>query len=294
MYAELIAEKPSFLTQLNNMAEKMVEKVEHRIEQKVEKEVEHVAEHVVEHMAEHLVENLEDQVENQVEHVRDQVDHVAEDLEQVGEKVKEKAEKEGENLVEKVIETFVNKILEGLVKTIPGGIPELQIPPFDPLEIPGEKDMDIDTFFAKMQGNFSDIVVKGLASMGAPKVSIKDKKLTATTTAKLEISGKYRMNGSALLLFTINSNSTFKCVIEALSMTIGLSLKDSKDLKAIVELKSGDVKLELEEFEHPRIASGLLHPIAGLIATFVEESIGSPLQKMLQKFIDQFKEELTI
>ncbi len=271
-----------------------IEKVEHQVERKVEKKVEHMVEHEVEHIVEHKVENLEDQVE-------DQVEHVVEDLEQAGEEVKEKAEKEGEkaekegqSLVEKVIETFVNKIIEGLVKTIPGGIPELNIPPFDPLEIPGEQDMDINTFFAKMQGNFSDIVVKGLTSMGAPKVSIKDKKLTATTTTKLNITGKYRMNGSALLFFTINSNSTFKCVIEALSMTIGLSLKDSKDLKAIVELKSGDVKLELDEFEHPKLASGLLNPISGLIAKFVEDSIGPPLQKMLQKFIDQFKEELII
>ena len=255
--------------------------------QQVEDELEDEFEDELEHVVEHL---------QQLEYVEDQVEHVVENLE---DQVKKKAEKEGENLVEqvqeKVIETFVNKIFDGFMKSIQRGIPDLKIPPFDPLNIPGKKDMDIDTFFAKIQGNFSDFVVKGLASMGAPKVSMKDKKLTATTTAKLEISGKYRMNGSAVKLFPINSNGTLKVVIEALSITIGLSLKDpKKDLKAIVELKSSNVKLELEGFEYPRIASGLLSPIAGLIAKFVEESMEPVLRIAVQKFIDQFKEELTI
>ncbi len=196
--------------------------------------------------------------------------------------------------MEQIIETFINKILDLLVKSIKEGIPELGIPSFDPVKIPGKKEIEISTFFANIQGNFRDFSVAGLATMGVPKISIKDKKVTATTTAKVEIGGKYTLNGRAMKFFAVNSDSTFKCVIEALKVTIGLSYKDTNDLKATVELKSGSVKLELEDFEHAKKASALVDKIAGLVAKFVEESVGPSLQSVVQKLIDQHKDEIAV
>ena len=198
------------------------------------------------------------------------------------------------NIMEQIIEEFINKILDLFMKSIERGVPELHIPPFDPLEIPGRKDIEIKNFLANIQGNFRDFVIKGLASMTLPKLSIKEKKVTATTTSKLEVNGKYSLNGRAMKFITINSNSTFRCGIESLSMTIGLSFKDPKDLKAVVELKSGNVKLELDDFEHSKAASGILDKISGLIAKFVEESMGPALQNVVQKLIDQHKGALAI
>ncbi len=194
--------------------------------------------------------------------------------------------------MEAIIEDFINKILDLLVKCMKEGIPELGIPSLDPINIPGKKEIEISTFFANIRGNFREFNVSGLAAMGVPKVSLKDKKVTATNTAKVAIGGKYTLNGRAMKLFTIDSDSTFKCIIDALKVTIGLSYQDTKNLKAIVELKSGSIKLELEDFEHAKKASALLDKIAGLVAKFVEESLAPTMQSAVQKLIDQHKGDI--
>ena len=132
--------------------------------------------------------------------------------------------------------------------------------------------------------------------MAVPKLEIKDQTVKATTSTTLEVNGKYTLNGRAMKFVTIASDSTFTCGIDPLSVTIGLSFKDVNDLKVVVELKSGDVKLHLDDFERSKVVSGMvnsiLKAISGVLAKFMEESISPALQNALQKIVDQHKAEL--
>ena len=194
--------------------------------------------------------------------------------------------------MEQVIETFFNKILELFRDAIQNGIPELHIPPLDPLEIPGRKDISIKSFALNLDGNFRELTVKGLSKIAVPKLELKDKTAKANATTKLEITGKYTLNGKAMKVVTIASDSDFTCGIDPLTVKIGLNYKDTNDLKAIVELKSGDIKLTLNDFPHPKAANAVLKAVSGVLAKFVEESVGPALQNALQKLIDQHKGEI--
>lgn len=199
--------------------------------------------------------------------------------------------------MEKVIETFVNKILDLLVKALERGVPEIGIPPLDPIKI--EKKIDIPpikSMAINLAGNFRDFEVSGLAKMGVPKLGLEEKKVKATSSTSLEVKGKYTLNGRAVKVVTIDADSTFSMKIETLSVTIGINYEDRENLKAIVELKSEGLKLELKDFVRSKIANSAinsaLNKISPTIAKFVEETLGPALQNAVQKLIDQHKSEI--
>ncbi len=168
------------------------------------------------------------------------------------------------------IEKLVNKVLGEFVKMIKEGMSELNIPSLDPLKIPGDKDISISAALVNVQGSFSDFSVAGLSLMSAPEISLKDQKVTATTTTKVEISGKYSLNGRVSGFISINSNNTFKCTIGIIKVTIGISYKDPKKLNAVVELKSTNIEVKLND---AAAAKPILSKIGGPIANFIEESL---------------------
>lgn len=99
------------------------------------------------------------------------------------EEVKSKGEK---SMEQEVIETLVNELLETFMKKIKEGMNELSIPSFDPLDIAGNRDIDVDNFFAKMKGNFREFKLTGLSSIPPlPKLELKDEEAKGTTTTKL-------------------------------------------------------------------------------------------------------------
>ena len=203
--------------------------------------------------------------------------------------------------MEEKAQTFFNKVFETYMKTIKDGIPDLQIPSLDPLEIPGKQEIQLESFVAYIDASFSDVELEGLSTMNPPKLELQDnmrKIHTATSTEKIKAKGNYTLNGHALKFMSISSDSTFTCDVACITVTIDLELTnketDAFDPKVKVEIKFEDMKLELNGNDSKIVAfmiNPLLSSFSSMISKFLQKTLGEMLQQVLQKVIDQLKDE---
>ncbi|GFV21826.1 uncharacterized protein TNCV_4525131 [Trichonephila clavipes] len=133
-----------------------------------------------------------------------------------GEEVKEYDEKLSE---------FIKEILENFREQMPEGIPDIGIPPIDPLVIP-DIDEDIDDGIAKMVLRMRDINILGISKFHIVDLKADLEKGFANfsiSLPELTASGDCYMNGKILGIFPMNSDGPF-------NINVTESLSESKEI----------------------------------------------------------------
>ncbi|GFY75092.1 uncharacterized protein TNIN_190911 [Trichonephila inaurata madagascariensis] len=125
---------------------------------------------------------------------------------------------EAEEYDEKLSE-FIKEILENFREQMPEGIPDIGIPPIDPLVIP-DIDEDIDDGIAKMVLRMRDINILGISKFHIVDLKADLEKGFANfsiSLPELTASGNCYMNGKILGIFPMNSDGPFNINVTEVS-----------------------------------------------------------------------------
>lgn len=204
-------------------------------------------------------------------------------------------------MAEEIIKQFFKEIFEKLLKILSKGVPELHIPSFDPLSVPGAQNITFhESFFVSTEASFSEITVTGLSTLSPPELHWDSKKkvLSATVITKaLQGKGTYALKGRAGII-PLHGSGDFTYDIELVTAKIGVecNLNDivKLDPKIMINLEFGNTKLHLDNLEGGGIAGEILNKIINLfrgkIADNVSKGIAETMQDALQKFIEKERE----
>ncbi|KFM75382.1 hypothetical protein X975_12633, partial [Stegodyphus mimosarum] len=119
-------------------------------------------------------------------------------------------EEEAEEYDEK-LSSFIREILENFREQMPDGIPDIGVPPVDPLVIPNINE-DIDDGIAKMQLRMSHINITGISKFEIKLLKADLEKGFANfsiSVPELTADGYCFMNGKILGIFPISSDGPF-------------------------------------------------------------------------------------
>ncbi|XP_035231358.1 uncharacterized protein LOC118203175, partial [Stegodyphus dumicola] len=119
-------------------------------------------------------------------------------------------EEEAEEYDEK-LSSFIREILENFREQMPDGIPDIGVPPVDPLVIPNI-DEDIDDGIARMQLRMRQINITGISKFEIKLLKADLEKGFANfsiSVPELTADGYCFMNGKILGIFPISSDGPF-------------------------------------------------------------------------------------
>ncbi len=195
---------------------------------------------------------------------------------------------------------FFKAVLQNLKAHMKTGIPELGIPPLDPLKI-GSFSFSEKEKYVDVKASFQDIVVTGLSTIDFPKLSFDDKqfKVSATATvANLKGTGTYKLDGTAVTIIPLTGDGDVTVEVDGVTMTIGLvvSTFDITKLTAKVTVEDisfavGSIKVNLTNLEGGGDLGKILNQILNLLGKKIfdaaEPAISHALEGALQSIINE-------
>ena len=193
---------------------------------------------------------------------------------------------------------FLNEVLQNAKTHMKDGIPALGVPPLDPLDI-GKIAFKEDTSYANFKAYFHDIAIHGLSTINIGKVSFDPAKLEVSAIAVVKLlkaTGKYKLNGMALVVIPLEGNGDFTVTVDVVSVNITMKVGNNFDIlktKMEVEKIGFDYKsihVELTGLEGGgklnETLNGLINGIGGKVFEHVKPILSGSLEHQLQALIN--------